>query len=220
MGPSSVYHKEVPKSIILGISGASGAPISLSLFTILASHRLKLELIFSQVGAKVFKMETGIEPKLEALIDFAQKKLSYDGLTLQAEIHQYHPDNLFAAPASGTNLWDAMVICPASAGICGRIASGSGEDLMARCADVALKERRKLIIVLRESPLSAILIENLLKLTNAGAIIIPPVLTFYHEPKTQEEQIDFWVGRIIDHLGLPSKSLKRWGEKKTKEDSP
>ncbi len=206
------YSSNVPNSLVLGITGASGSPLALRLFTYLLPYPVTLNLVFTETGSQLFQMETGVKATKDKMIEFAEPRLKEIGESIKAKVNQYEPSNLFAPPASGSNLWEAMVICPASAGMCGRIASGSGEDLIARCADVSLKERRTLILVVRESPMSLILLKNLITLTEAGAIVIPPVITYYHEPKTLEDELTFWVGRILDKLGLTHHLLKRWGE--------
>ena len=200
-----------PTAIVFAISGASGAPIALKLLKELFQFQLTIYLVFSETGKKIFQMETHTPPDAKKIIESAKNEFGKLKRCVLAKVIQYEQDNLFAPPASGTNPWDAMVICPASAGACGRIASGTGEDLIARCADVAIKEKRKLILLVRESPLSPLLLENLSRLSRAGAIILPPVLTFYHEPESQEEQINFWVAKVLDILGFPHKLIKRWG---------
>jgi len=155
----------------------------LRLITELSRRPLELHLVFSQTGASVFSRETGV----------------------------MHPPDDFTAPiASGSVKWDGMVICPCSMGTAGRIAAGVNDNLITRAADVALKERRRLVLVPREMPLSALHLENLLKLSRLGAVILPPVLTFYHQPATIEEHMDFIVGRALDALGLDSELVKPW----------
>jgi len=205
-----------PTAIVLAITGASGAPIALTLLKELLQFQLTIHLVFSETGKKIFRMETRAPAEAKKIIESAKKEFAKQKKHILAKVIQYEENNFFAPPASGTNLWEAMVICPASAGICGRIASGTGEDLIARCADVALKEKRKLILLVRESPLSQLLLENLLRLSRAGAVILPPMLTFYHQPESQEEQINFWVAKVLDILGFPHKLIKRWGTVESK----
>jgi 4-hydroxy-3-polyprenylbenzoate decarboxylase len=113
--------------------------------------------------------------------------------------------------ASGTNPGDAMVICPCTMGTLGKIAHGISDDLIARAADVMLKEKRGLILVPREMPYSSIHLENMLKLSQAGAVIMPPNPGFYHHPQSVQDMVDFVVARILDHLGVPQQLIKAWG---------
>ena len=114
--------------------------------------------------------------------------------------------------ASGSNPGDAMVVCPCSMGTLGKIAGGISDDLIARAADVMLKEKRTLILVPREMPFSSIHLENMLKLSHAGAVIMPPNPGFYHHPQSLQGIVDFVVARILDHLGVPQTLMKPWGE--------
>ncbi len=122
-------------------------------------------------------------------------------------------DEWFAPPASGTNPADAMIICPASMGVVAAVAHGTSDHLIERAADVALKERRPLIIVPRETPFSTLHLENLLKLSQYGAVILPPSPGFYHHPQQIGDLVDFVVARILDQLRIPHTSMRKWGEK-------
>ena len=120
--------------------------------------------------------------------------------------------DLFAAVASGSNAPDAMVVCPCSMGKAGRIAAGLSGTLLERAADVMLKERRPLLVVPRETPLSIIHLENLLRLARAGTVVIPAMPAFYHVPQTLDDLVDFVVGKVLDQLGVPHTLFTRWGE--------
>jgi flavin prenyltransferase len=117
-----------------------------------------------------------------------------------------------AAPASGSALNAGMVVCPCSMGTLSAIAAGSSRSLVERAADVALKERRPLILVPRETPLSAIHLENMLRVTRAGAVVMPAAPGFYHRPRGIDDLVDFMVARIMDHLGVPHALVPRWGD--------
>ena len=126
----------------------------------------------------------------------------------------------FRAPfASGSAGWDAMVVIPCSTGGLARIAHGISDDLVGRAADVMMKERRKLVLVVRETPLSTIHLENMLTVTRAGAVVLPAAPSFYSKPETIEAVLDTVVGRVLDQLGLPNKLMPRWGADESKGES-
>jgi len=195
----------LPVSVICAVTGASGGPLTLALLRALAGFPLRLALIFSPVGAQVFAAETGISPEAPSILD----ALAAEGEPA-AHLEFYRPDDFSAPIASGTVRWEGMVVCPCSLGTVGRIAAGVSDNLITRAADIALKERRRLVIVPREAPLSALHLENLAKLARLGAIIIPPVLTFYHRPRTLEDQLAFLAGRVLRALGLPDRLDGAW----------
>jgi 4-hydroxy-3-polyprenylbenzoate decarboxylase len=196
---------EEPSAIICAVTGASGGPIALRLLAELSRRPLKLHLIFSPTGATVFQRETGVEADLASL----RQTLSADGV--RAELALHPPDDFTAPIASGSVKWEGMVVCPCSLGTAGRIAAGVSDSLIARAADVTLKERRRLVLVPRELPLSTLHLENLLKLARSGAVIVPPLMTFYHRPESVEQHISFLVGRLLDALGLENELVPPWG---------
>ena len=182
------------RKIVLAITGASGSIYPLKILEKLhnsANPPSKVAVIFSETGKEIWKSEIGSV--------FHEEGAAKEYL-----------NNSYLAPfASGSSQYDTMIICPASMGCAGRIANGTSDDLIARTADVMLKERRRLIIVPRETPYSLIHIENMRKLTLAGAIICPATPSFYSKPKTIDELVMTVVDRIIDLAGFDSKGF-RW----------
>ena len=124
----------------------------------------------------------------------------------------FGPNAWFSPPASGSNAPQALVVCPCTSGALAAIAQGSADNLIERAADVAIKEGRKLILVPRETPLSAIHLENMLKLARLGVVILPPSPGFYHQPQRIEDLVDFVVARLLDHLGIEHQLVPRWAE--------
>ncbi len=196
------------KNIAVAITGASGSIYGLRLIEELVKAGCRISLILTKAGLEVLRYETGLEwegspAEMQALIrDYfgGTKKIAY-----------YDEKNMFAPIASGSSAPDAMVVIPCSMGSLARMAGGISENLLERVADVVLKERRDLILVPRETPLNAIHLENLLKLSRAGAHIIPAMPAFYHRPKTLEDQIDFMVGKVLDSLHIEHNLFLRWG---------
>jgi len=194
------------KTIVVGITGASGSLYARRLIQILCDLDVHVHLVLSRHAMKVISLE------LEPLSFKADKEIKYEVLRyFHGEHITFHGYQDFQSPiASGSFCTDGMVIVPCTAGTLGRIANGVSTNLLDRAADVTLKERRKLIAVLREMPYSEILIENMLRLTRAGAIVMPASPTFYHEPKNVMDLVDSVVARILDHLGLDSELEVRW----------
>jgi 4-hydroxy-3-polyprenylbenzoate decarboxylase len=193
-------------AVVCAVSGASCGPLALRLLHRLFTCDLTLHLVFSPTGSRIFRQETGVEPRLEAVIADMQSA----GTALAAEVHQYEPGDLFGLIASGSCSWDAMVVCPCSMGMLARIAAGYSNCLITRCADVALKERRKLVLAARETPLSTIHLENMLRVTHAGAVVLPPVIGYYYKPRTLEDVNDALVERIMQHCGLETTERWKW----------
>ncbi|MBG0789173.1 MAG: UbiX family flavin prenyltransferase [Desulfovibrionaceae bacterium] len=185
------------KRILLAVSGASGMPYAASLAKALA-HRSDVELhvIVSDAARTVMAAESDLTP---------------DVLTVGAHA-VYEPDDIAAPPASGSWRHDGMIVCPCSMATLSAVATGFGHTLIHRAADVALKERRKLVLVSRETPLSAIHLENMLSATRAGAIIVPASPGFYHRPATIEDLTDQLAGRVLDQLDVPHNLFARWGD--------
>lgn len=190
-----------PLPIVLAITGASGAPYAVRLLEVLARARVPVELIVSSHGWRLLQTESGIAD--EAALRAATGG-DWSSITL-------HPDgDRGAKPASGSHRTAGMVVCPCSMGTVSAIAQGSSRSLVERAADVTLKERRRLILVPRETPLSLVHLRNLTAVTEAGAVVIPAAPGFYHRPATIEQLVDFIVQRILDQLDLDVEIAPRW----------
>ena len=198
-----------PPTFALAMTGASGAPYGLRLLEILLQKEYCVHLMISTPGRLVLATEAGVN--LSVKPGAAHAKLVSHFQCRPDLLHLYAKDDWFAPIASGSSAPQAMVICPCTSGTLGAIASGQSRTLIERSADVALKERRKLIIVLRETPCSIILLENMLRLAHAGALILPAAPGFYNHPQTIADLVDFVVARILDHIGIEHDLSSRWG---------
>jgi flavin prenyltransferase len=193
--------------IFLGITGASGAPYAARLLEVLTEADCEVGVCASAAGLEVIATELYGDARLsrdEALARFTEHA--------RGEVTVYDPQDWRAPYASGSAKVDAYVICPCSMGTAGTIASGTMSNLIHRAASVAIKEGRKLIVVPRETPLSDIHLENLLRLRRAGAVVLMAAPGFYHAPQTIDDLIEFVVGRCLDQLGIENKLTKRWGQ--------
>lgn len=187
--------------IVLAITGASGAPYAVRLLDVLARAAVPVELLISSHGWRLLSAECGID-------DDRQLQAATGGDWSRVQVF---PDNdRGALPASGSHRTTGMVVCPCSMGTVSAIAQGSSRSLIERAADVMLKERRKLILVPRETPFSLIHLRNLTAVTEAGAVVIPAAPGFYHRPTTVDQLVDFVVQRILDHLDLDLTIAPRW----------
>ncbi len=180
--------------LVVAVSGASGAPYARRLLDFLADegpkHGVSVDLVFTQTGRQVWKQEIGAEPRYPFTVWKNQD---------------------FTAPfASGSALYDAMVVIPCSAGALARIAHGLSVDLVGRAADVMLKERRRLVLVLRETPISLVHARAMTQVIEAGAFVMPASPSFYSGPETIGQLVDTVVARVLDRLGLPNDLMKRW----------
>jgi 4-hydroxy-3-polyprenylbenzoate decarboxylase len=191
-----------PLPIVFAITGASGAPYAVRLLEVLATNRVPVWLIVSSHGWRLLRAECEIDSP-EGLRDATGG--DWTSVTV------FPDDDRGAKPASGSARWGAMVICPCSMGTVSAIAQGSSRSLVERAADVALKERRTLIVVPRETPFSLIHLRNLTQLTETGGIVLPAAPGFYHKPSGVGELVDFIVQRVLDHLGLDIAIAPRWG---------
>jgi 4-hydroxy-3-polyprenylbenzoate decarboxylase len=198
-----------PKTITVAITGASGARYGLRLIDCLLTAGVRVYLLISQAGQVVLKMETGLE--VSSRPSEAAPFLADHFSAQPGQLRVFGRQEWTAPVASGSNPANAMVICPCTAGTLGRVAAGLSGSLIERAADVALKERRKLILVVRETPFTTIHLENMLRLAQAGAIIMPASPGFYRNPSRIDDIIDFMVARILDHLDVPHELMDRWG---------
>lgn len=198
------------KTITLAYTGASGMPYGIRLLELLLAGGNQVYLLYSQAAQIVAHQEMQLvlpsRPK-EAEELFRRRFNASEG-----QLRVFGREDWFAPVASGSNPADAMVICPCTMGTLAAIAAGLSQKLIERSADVMLKENRKLILVPRETPFSAIHLENMLKLARSGAIILPPNPGFYHHPGTVQDIVDFVVARILDHLAVAHTLMPRWGE--------
>jgi flavin prenyltransferase len=189
------------ESAFVGITGASGAPYAVRLIEALVENDVFVEIAASEMGEKVLAYE--------------MDGLSTKKLAETYGVKRYAPDDLFAPPASGTSVPDATVIAPASVATLANIANGTGTNLLHRVADVALKERKPLVILEREMPYSLVHLRNMAVVTEAGAMVVSAAPGFYNHPQTMEDLIDFVVGKVLDVMGLRSHELiERWGHKR------
>lgn len=194
--------------ILVALTGASGSIYGLRLVEQLCLKGFRVTFTASCSGCMVCSEETGLD--LSGDLDKALQRL-YAHLEVNSGIRMVHPDDLFCAAASGSSAPDAMVVCPCSMGTLARIAVGISGSLIERSADVMLKERRPLLLVPRETPLSDIHLENMLKLSRSGARIIPAMPAFYSRPESVLDMVDFVVGRVFDQLGITNELYQRWG---------
>ncbi len=183
--------------IAVGISGASGATYSKRLIEYL-ENKHKLLVSASNVAQEIFKYETGLD-----FLQFIKTK----------NVEYFDCDDFYSPIASGSFIVDACIILPCSMKTLSAIANGYADSLITRCADVALKQKRKLILSPREMPFSAIHLENMLKLSKLGASIVVPAPAFYQKPKNIGDIVDFIVGKILDELGMDNNLYQRWGQK-------
>ncbi|OGP24439.1 MAG: aromatic acid decarboxylase [Deltaproteobacteria bacterium GWC2_56_8] len=195
---------------IVALTGASGALYGVRLISELMKRGDDCEVIVSPSGFLLLKEELGIEPekalqsiKASALKGAGKKKLN-------GSLKLLPHDDLCASAASGSALKKTMIICPCSMGTLARIAAGISGNLIERAADCVMKERGTLVLVPRETPLSSIHLENMLKLSRAGAVILPAMPAFYQKPVTIDDMADFIVGKILDVLGIENSLYKRW----------
>ena len=198
--------------VAVALTGASGMPYGLRLVEALVRAKARVWLLYSQAAHVVTKQELGLT--LPPRPAEAERMFSERYSAKRGQLRVFGREDWFAPVASGSNPADAMVICPCTMGTLAAVAAGLSDNLIERAADVMLKENRKLILVPRETPFSAVHLENMLKLARAGAVILPANPGFYHHPKRIEDLVDFIVARILDHIGVPNRLAGRWGEER------
>jgi len=182
------------KKIILAITGASGSLYAVQFLKLMQHLDVEIHGIISDAGRLVLQHELGLTPD-----------------DLKEYVGQWHAKDNFAAPmSSGSSRFDAMLVLPCTMGTLGAIANGVVKNLVHRAADVMLKEKKPLLLAVRETPFNRIHLENMLKVHDAGAVVCPPMPSFYHHPENLEEMAGFFAGRLADLLGLDIEGLKRW----------
>lgn len=197
-------------TICLALTGASGMAYGLRLLECLLRAEARVWLLYSQAAQVVAQQELDLRlpgRPAEATLQLSARFGAADG-----QLQVFGREEWFAPMASGSAAADAMVICPCSMGSLAAIAQGLSDNLIERAADVMLKERRKLILVPRETPFSEIHLENMLRLTRAGAVMLAANPGFYHRPDSVEGVIDYIVARIMDHLGIAQQLMAPWGQ--------
>lgn len=207
---SESYGGDYYRTVTLAMTGASGAQYGLRLLECLLAADCQVYMMMSDAAKTVIATETELELP-DSLLE-QQRLLSRSYNAGEGQLLLLGKQDWFSPVASGSSSPSSMVICPASGGTLSALACGASNNLIERAADVALKERRQLIIVPREMPYSEIHLENMLKLTRMGAIIMPASPGFYHQPAVIGDLVDFVVGRILDHLGIQQAIMPRWGE--------
>ena len=227
------------RNLVVAMTGASGVAYSLRLLEVLVAAGRTVHLTISPAATEVLRHELDLKVDLEAFdpqqllpadsqvaqdsklklltpdagAEYAASSIFGDSTVLSGKIVYHHYRDYNSGIASGSFLTAGMVICPCSMGTLASIATGQSQNLIHRAADVHLKERRKLIVVPRETPLSVIALDNMKRLAEAGATILPAMPGFYHSPKSIHDLVDFVVARICDQLGVQNELIQRWGDK-------
>lgn len=195
------------KKIIVGVSGASGVVYGIRLIQTLLRQPLTVYAIVTPSAWLVVEHELGFTGTLDALVSKASGRAPHP----DSQLYECPPDDLFFPPASGSFHHRGMVVCPCSMKTLGSIASGQADNLLLRSADVTLKEKRPLVLVLRETPFNTIHLKNMLTVADAGATIMPASPGFYQQPQTVDDLVDFMVARICDHMEVDHQLVPPWG---------
>ncbi len=198
-----------PRSVFLGITGASGSCYAARVLDVLIERCAEVHLVFTETGRQVALHE--LKKSSTSLAQMLREDRSHPR---PENLKVHHHSNLFASIASGSNTADAGVIVPCSMGTLARVAQGMSSNLLERTADVLIKERRPLIVVPRESPMSTIHLRHLVTLSEVGAQIVMPSPGFYHDPQSMDDLIDFVAGRILACLGFKTDLMQPWGARK------
>jgi len=201
------------RPIAVALTGASGIAYGMRLVECLLQSGRQVQLLYSQAAQVVASMELGLQ--LPAAADQAQRQLAERFGVSAGQLQVLGRQQWTAPVASGSNPPQALVVCRCTTGTLASIAHGISDDLIDRAADVMLKERRQLILVVRETPFSAIHLQNMLTLTQAGAVVMPANPGFYYQPESVADLVDFMVARILDHLRIEHDLLPRWGADKS-----
>jgi 4-hydroxy-3-polyprenylbenzoate decarboxylase len=202
--------------VALAITGASGSAYALRLLELLLARGVRVQLMISAPGRMVIAEETDL--RLPSRPQEIAAILSARFNAADGALHVYGREDWFAPVASGSNPPDAMVVCPCTTGTLAEIAAGTSRALIERTADVCIKERRPVILVVRETPFSVIHLENMLKLARAGVVVMPANPGYYHRPEAVEDLVDYMVARVLDHLGIEHALMPRWGEERLPRD--
>ncbi|HET7565164.1 MAG TPA: flavin prenyltransferase UbiX [Gemmatimonadaceae bacterium] len=197
--------------LVVAVTGASGAPYAVRLLEQLVAARRDVWLIVSSHGWRLLRMEAGID-------DVGALRARVGGAGWDRHVVAFDDADRGAPPASGSARSSGMVICPCSMGTLAAVSLGTSRSLVERAADVALKERRSLILVPRETPLSVVHLENMVRVTRAGALVLPAAPAFYHGARSIDDLVNFIVARILDHLGVEHALVKRWDGGATDDD--
>ncbi len=197
------------RHVVVAITGASGAAYGLKLCEELLRAGARLTLLLTPAGQMVVREECGLDWEGDEAT--VSQRLRAHFQAGEEELAFYAGDNFMAPIASGSSAPDAMVVCPCSMGTLARVAHGNAGNLLERCADVMIKERRPLVLVPRETPLSEIHLENMLRLARVGVRMIPPMPAFYHHPRSIDDMVGFVVGKVLDALGVAHDLYERWG---------
>lgn len=195
--------------VALAFTGASGMPYGVRLLECLLKSGTPVDLLYSAVAPVVARQEMDLQ--LPARAKDAEAFFNSRFQAAPGQLRTYGREEWFAPVASGSNPPRAMVVCPCTMGTLAAIANGLSDSLIERAADVMLKERRLLILVPRETPLSVLHLENMLRLARSGAVILPANPGFYHHPQSVGDLVDFVVARVLDHLGVTHELMTRWG---------
>jgi len=203
------HYSSFPQTITVGVTGGSGIPYAMRLLEYILTAGHNVYLTFSQAAQMVAALETDLKlpQKPSKLHEYFVERFKIN----PSQLNVFGPNDWTAPIASGSAKVDSMVIVPCSSGCLAAVANGSSDNLIERAADVMIKENRKLILVHRETPLSALHLENLLKLARIGVTILPANPGFYYKPDTVNDLVDFVVARILDHLHIEHSLLPEWG---------